>query len=78
MNNKIAYDEFIDKSSKEMGTFMFKFARDKDVALFANMAGLERPKNERDIPFPCARAGFCHQRTEEGVPDRILALYYPS
>jgi len=62
MNNKIAYDEFIDKSSKEMGTFMFKFARDKDVALFANMAGLERPERER-YPSVCS-CRLCHQRTE--------------
>jgi flagellar biosynthesis protein FliP len=76
MNNKIAYDEFIDKSSKEMGTFMFKFARDKDVALFANMAGLERPKNERDIPFRVLVPAFAISELKRAFQIGFL-LYIP-
>ncbi len=76
MNNKIAYDEFVDKSSKEMGTFMFKFARDKDVALFANMAGLERPKNERDIPFRVLVPAFAISELKRAFQIGFL-LYIP-
>lgn len=76
MNNKIAYDEFIDKSSREMGTFMFKFARDKDVALFANMAGLQRPKNEADIPFRVLVPAFAISELKRAFQIGFL-LYIP-
>lgn len=51
MNNKIGYDEFIDKSSKEMGAFMLKFTKEKDLALFMNIAGLKRPTTQSEIPM---------------------------
>ncbi len=51
MQNKIQYDEFVDKASHEVGAFMHRFAREKDIALFAGIAGLERPKNEQEVPF---------------------------
>jgi len=76
MNNKIGYDEFIDKSSKEMSTFMFKFARDKDIALFANMAGLERPKNEGDIPFRVLVPAFAISELKRAFQIGFL-LYIP-
>jgi flagellar biosynthetic protein FliP len=76
MNNKIAYDEFIDKSSREMGTFMFKFARDKDVALFANMAGVQRPKNQSDIPFRVLVPAFAISELKRAFQIGFL-LYIP-
>ena len=75
MNNKIGYDEFIDKSSKEMGTFMFKFARDKDIALFANMAGLQRPKNEGDIPFRVLVPAFAISELKRAFQIGFLLLH---
>ncbi|HVN25563.1 MAG TPA: flagellar type III secretion system pore protein FliP [Syntrophorhabdales bacterium] len=76
MSNKIAYDDFIDKSSKEMGTFMFKFAKEKDVALFANMAGLARPKNEGDIPFRVLVPAFAISELKRAFQIGFL-LYVP-
>ena len=76
MNNKIAYDEFIEKSSKEMGMFMFRFARDKDVALFANMAGLQRPRNEGDIPFRVLVPAFAISELKRAFQIGFL-LYIP-
>jgi flagellar biosynthesis protein FliP len=51
MSNKIGYDEFVSKSSKEMGAFMLKYTKEKDLALFMNIAGLKRPASQVDIPF---------------------------
>jgi flagellar biosynthesis protein FliP len=76
MNNKIGYEEFIDKSSKEMSTFMFKFARDKDIALFANIAGLQRPKNEGDIPFRVLVPAFAISELKRAFQIGFL-LYIP-
>ena len=76
MNNKIGYDEFVEKSSKEMSAFMFRFARDKDVALFANMAGLQRPKNEGDIPFRVLVPAFAISELKRAFQIGFL-LYIP-
>ena len=51
MSNKIGYEEFISKSSQEMSAFMLKFTKEKDLALFINLAGIAKPKNESEIPL---------------------------
>jgi flagellar biosynthesis protein FliP len=76
MNNRIGYDEFVDKSSKEMSAFMFRFARDKDVALFANIAGLQRPKNEGDVPFRVLVPAFAISELKRAFQIGFL-LYIP-
>jgi flagellar biosynthetic protein FliP len=59
-----------------MGTFMFRFARDKDVALFSNMAGLQRPKNEGDIPFRVLVPAFAISELKRAFQIGFL-LYIP-
>jgi len=51
MDNKMGHEEFLSKSSREISTFMMKYAKEKDIALFMNMAGLKRPKGEGEIPL---------------------------
>ncbi len=51
MNNQIGYEEFMSKSSKEMGGFMLKFTKDSDLALFMNIAGLKKPVDRTEIPI---------------------------
>lgn len=51
INDRIGYQEFLDVSSQELSTFMLKFTKEKDLALFMNIAGLSRPANEKDLPF---------------------------
>ena len=51
MENKIGYEELLSKSSKEISVFMLKHTKDKDLALFMNIAGLQRPKGDTDIPL---------------------------
>lgn len=51
MEKRLEFNEFFEKSSKELNAFMFKYAKEKDLALFMNIAGFKRPKTEADIPM---------------------------
>lgn len=50
LDNKISQKEAIDNTLRPVREFMLKQTREKDLALFVNMAGLEKPENENDIP----------------------------
>jgi flagellar biosynthesis protein FliP len=76
LNNKIGYEEFLNKSGKEMGTFMLKFAREKDIALFTNLAGLERPKTSEDVPFRVLVPAFAISELKRAFQIGFL-LYIP-
>jgi flagellar biosynthetic protein FliP len=47
---KISQIQAIERAEKPLREFMFDQTRDKDLALFARMAELERPKTRADIP----------------------------
>jgi flagellar biosynthesis protein FliP len=47
---KITQVEALERAQGPMREFMFRQTRDKDIALFAGMAKLERPKTRADIP----------------------------
>jgi flagellar biosynthetic protein FliP len=47
---KISQIQAIKRAEKPLREFMFDQTRDKDLALFARMAELERPKTRADIP----------------------------
>ena len=76
MNNQIGYDEFMTKSSKEMGTFMLKFTKDKDLALFMNIAGLKRPADQSDIPIRVLVPAFAISELKRAFQIGFL-LYIP-
>jgi flagellar biosynthetic protein FliP len=76
MNNQIGYDEFMTKSSKEMGTFMLKFTKDKDLALFMNIAGLKRPTDQSDIPMRVLVPAFAISELKRAFQIGFL-LYIP-
>jgi flagellar biosynthetic protein FliP len=76
LNNKIGYEEFLNKSGTEMGTFMLKFAREKDIALFTNLAGLERPKTPQDVPFRVLVPAFAISELKRAFQIGFL-LYIP-
>ena len=48
--NKITQEVALKKAEAPMREFMFDQTRTKDIALFAGMAKLERPKTRADIP----------------------------
>jgi flagellar biosynthetic protein FliP len=47
---KITQVQAIERGEKPMREFMFRQTRESDLALFAGLAKLERPKTRRDIP----------------------------
>jgi flagellar biosynthetic protein FliP len=49
-DGKITQVQALERAEKPMREFMFKQTRESDLALFAGLAKLERPKTRRDIP----------------------------
>lgn len=47
---KITQAQALDEALKPVRQFMFKQTREKDLALFVQMAKMTRPKNQEDIP----------------------------
>lgn len=51
-------EEFFEKGLAPLRVFMFKQTRKKDIALFIDLAKLEKPKNEEDVPTHCLIPAF--------------------
>jgi flagellar biosynthetic protein FliP len=51
LNQEIGTEEAINRGVAPIKDFMFKQTREKDLALFINIAGLERPQNKEEIPL---------------------------
>jgi len=47
---KITIEEALARTAEPMRTFMLRYAREKDLALFLQSAGVPRPSSEKDIP----------------------------
>lgn len=76
MNNQITFEEFIDKGSKEMSIFMLKYTKEKDLALFMNIASLERPKTQEEIPIRVIVPAFAISELKRAFQIGFL-LYIP-
>ena len=50
MKNIITQQQALDNSMKPIRTFMFKQTHESELALFAKLAKIEKPKNQDDIP----------------------------
>ncbi|MDD3238284.1 MAG: flagellar type III secretion system pore protein FliP [Candidatus Gastranaerophilales bacterium] len=50
LNNQITQQVAIEKAVMPLREFMIKHTEEKEIALFCNMAKLERPKNWNDVP----------------------------
>jgi flagellar biosynthetic protein FliP len=50
MDGNISSEEAFTNTMEPLREFMFKYTREKDLALFVNLADLERPRNFDDIP----------------------------
>ncbi|HPP88693.1 MAG TPA: flagellar type III secretion system pore protein FliP [bacterium] len=50
MNGQMAFGVAFDNAIKPMRKFMFKYTRDKDLALFLDLAKAERPRTQEDVP----------------------------
>ncbi|HUN65402.1 MAG TPA: flagellar type III secretion system pore protein FliP [Bacteroidota bacterium] len=50
MNNQITLEQAYDRGVEPLRDFMFRQAREDDIALFMKMANIEKPKNRADVP----------------------------
>ncbi len=50
MNNEITTKEAYDRGIQPLRQFMFKNTREQDLQLFINLASMNRPSNQDDIP----------------------------
>ncbi len=50
LENKISTEQFFESSTRELNAFMLKYTKDKDLALFINASGMQRPKKPEDVP----------------------------
>lgn len=76
LDKRIGFEEFVDKSSKEMSTFMLKYTKEKDLALFLDIAKLERPKGPEDLPLRVIVPAFAISELKRAFQIGFL-LYIP-
>ena len=76
MSNKIGFDEFLTNASKEMSVFMLKYTKEKDLALFINIAGLDKPKSESEVPMRVLVPAFAISELKRAFQIGFL-LYIP-
>lgn len=58
LKGQITTEQFYERGMAPMREFMFKQTRDKDIALFIELAELERPKTRDDVPTYCLIPAF--------------------
>ncbi len=58
LKGQISNEEFFNKGMEPLRKFMLKQTRKKDIALFIELAKLERPKTEDDVPTYCLIPAF--------------------
>lgn len=50
MHNEITFDQAADKGIQPIRNFMFDQVREKDLGLFIDLAHIQKPKSEADVP----------------------------
>ena len=58
LKGNISNEVFFERGMGPIRNFMFKQTREKDIALFINLAKIEKPKNRQDIPSRCLIPAF--------------------
>jgi len=58
LKGKISNEKFFSNGIKPLREFMFRQTREKDIALFINLAKIEKPKNRKDVPTYCLIPAF--------------------
>ncbi|RPI98002.1 MAG: flagellar biosynthetic protein FliP [Spirochaetales bacterium] len=58
LKGRISNEKFYEQGMEPLRKFMFKQTRKKDIALFIELAKLERPKSEKDVPTYCLVPAF--------------------
>lgn len=50
LEGELTYEEAVEEAITPIRTFLFRQTREKDLALFVSLAGMERPRGPEDIP----------------------------
>ncbi|MCK4301322.1 MAG: flagellar type III secretion system pore protein FliP [candidate division Zixibacteria bacterium] len=58
LDKEITGQEAFDKATEPIKTFMLSQTREKDLALFVNIAGMDRPEDKDDIPLHVLVPGY--------------------
>ena len=58
LKGNISNETFFDRGMDPLRDFMFRQTREKDIALFVNLAEIERPENREDVPTYCLIPAF--------------------
>ena len=76
LNKKIGNQQALENAVAPLRDFMFKQTREKDLALFVDIAKLERPKNVEDIPTTVLIPSFIISEVKTAFQIGLL-LYVP-
>lgn len=76
LGKKISHQQALQKAVSPLRDFMFKQTREKDLALFVDIAKLERPNNEADIPTLVLIPSFIISEVKTAFQIGLL-LYVP-
>ena len=76
LDKKIGHQEALQNAVSPLRTFMFKQTREKDLALFVDIAKLKRPKNMTDIPTTVLIPSFIISEVKTAFQIGLL-LYVP-
>jgi len=76
LNKKITNQEALQNAAAPLRDFMFKQTREKDLALFVDIAKLKRPKNAAEIPTTVLIPSFIISEVKTAFEIGLL-LYVP-
>jgi len=76
LDDKIGQAEALQNAAAPLRKFMFKQTREKDLALFVDIAKMERPKNTDDIPLSVLIPSFITSEVKTAFQIGLL-LYVP-
>ena len=76
LDKKIGHQQALQNATEPLRDFMFKQTREKDLALFVDIAKLERPKNVADIPTTVLIPSFIISEVKTAFQIGLL-LYVP-
>jgi flagellar biosynthetic protein FliP len=76
LEDKIEQKQALQKAAEPLRGFMFRQTREKDLALFVNIAKIERPKDVDDIPISVLIPSFIISEVKTAFQIGLL-LYVP-
>ena len=76
LEKKISSEQAINTALTPIRKFMYKQIREKDLALFIEIAGLKRPDTPADVPTMVMIPVIYHQRAENGFSTRVSAVSF--